>query len=364
MFVGSLLLFKLFKRDSFNISSLTKWYWLFIGFAVFNHVLFSVDQSLSGMMLLRILVIGVLMWGIYNAVYKYNLEKYLVLGFSAALIMNMLILIKVIPVWFDVYFEERFCGTVGNANVYANMIMVALVVIISYVREFKNYGIIFLAAIPSGFFLIFSTGSRAGILVAIMLLIYLIFQLTRSGMNLLRYQLGKRGMILSRNMTFAFLAIVFFVLFKLDLVRDTIPTTARIFCERFSEFWEFTQGGEGDKSTQFRYDYAKEALGLFLEKPLAGIGIDNFKSLNIGYAHNNYLELLADLGIVGFILYYLGLYTFFRKIQKSKHIMKNLFLFFLLLRLVADLTIVSYYLRTIFVTFVFIEAMLDRNARV
>ena len=49
---------------------------------------------------------------------------------------------------------------------------------------------------------------------------------------------------------------------------------------------------------------------MFYEKPILGYGINNFVSKigqRIGvwtYAHNNYYEILADLGIVGFLIYY------------------------------------------------------------
>ena len=61
-----------------------------------------------------------------------------------------------------------------------------------------------------------------------------------------------------------------------------------------------------DKSTLDRMlliQYAKET---FLENPILGVGLDAFRYINpIGrYAHNNYMELLACLGIVGTLLYY------------------------------------------------------------
>ena len=66
-----------------------------------------------------------------------------------------------------------------------------------------------------------------------------------------------------------------------------------------------------DKSISDREYLSAIALQLFKQKPVLGWGCDNVRSylISIGfrlevYAHNNYLELLADYGIIGFVLYY------------------------------------------------------------
>lgn len=53
----------------------------------------------------------------------------------------------------------------------------------------------------------------------------------------------------------------------------------------------------------------KKGIELFLERPILGWGVEGFKvASRIGlYAHSNYVELLADYGIVGFLLYYSNL---------------------------------------------------------
>lgn len=57
--------------------------------------------------------------------------------------------------------------------------------------------------------------------------------------------------------------------------------------------------------------YRQKAWEVFLQNPILGAGIDNFSSyleaINYShavYAHNNFLELLADGGIIGFLVYY------------------------------------------------------------
>ncbi|MGH7866088.1 MAG: O-antigen ligase family protein [Candidatus Dormibacteraceae bacterium] len=55
-----------------------------------------------------------------------------------------------------------------------------------------------------------------------------------------------------------------------------------------------------------RYNMVQKALSLWEEAPLLGNGVDAFHSLSgyQTYAHNNYVELLCDLGLVGVFLFY------------------------------------------------------------
>ncbi|WP_415980149.1 O-antigen ligase family protein [Faecalicoccus pleomorphus] len=61
-----------------------------------------------------------------------------------------------------------------------------------------------------------------------------------------------------------------------------------------------------DASVRGRAMLRETAWETFLQHPLYGVGYYSFMYFNsLGYyAHNNYLEILADLGIIGFAIYY------------------------------------------------------------
>ena len=68
----------------------------------------------------------------------------------------------------------------------------------------------------------------------------------------------------------------------------------------------FTGEGASDESVRRRMKYISLGLHQFLQTPILGIGIGN-SALLIGrasYLHNNYVELLACGGVVGFLIYY------------------------------------------------------------
>lgn len=64
------------------------------------------------------------------------------------------------------------------------------------------------------------------------------------------------------------------------------------------------------QSDQTRWIYVRMGLEGWLQKPILGHGLDTFKYHNqqltgaFHYAHNNFVEMLYDFGLVGFILYY------------------------------------------------------------
>ena len=106
--------------------------------------------------------------------------------------------------------------------------------------------------------------------------------------------------------------------------------------------------GEVDSSAQLRDEYIIDAIRAWREKPLLGHGLNCYRTVNkvkLGmYAHNNYVELLADLGIVGTAIYYSAYaYCLTRLLKvKQKSSMIWLFLVFGCIFLVMDYGHVSY----------------------
>ena len=79
-----------------------------------------------------------------------------------------------------------------------------------------------------------------------------------------------------------------------------------------------------DLSTLSRFSFLKDAYSTFLKHPFIGVGIDSFKyfnTLQFSWAECNYLEILADLGVLGFTIYYIPhikIMSRFIKLKKRK----------------------------------------------
>jgi len=56
-------------------------------------------------------------------------------------------------------------------------------------------------------------------------------------------------------------------------------------------------------SLSARMNYWKDALRIIIQYPLSGLGIGNFNLIESRYAHNSYLQLCAEIGILGLICF-------------------------------------------------------------
>jgi len=87
-------------------------------------------------------------------------------------------------------------------------------------------------------------------------------------------------------------------------------STVGVRIENLLSFVTGSKTGAVDSSTIIRAAMMEYGIGWFLENPILGYGIDNFRYLWSGvagyetYAHSNYVDLLVGVGIVGTIIYY------------------------------------------------------------
>ncbi|MBT6447807.1 MAG: hypothetical protein HOK38_03565 [Flavobacteriaceae bacterium] len=109
-----------------------------------------------------------------------------------------------------------------------------------------------------------------------------------------------------------------------------------------------------DSSLQQRIRYIKATLSSFTQYPIFGVGIGNWEIVSLKYenpdmtnfvvpyhAHNDYLEILAETGVPGFLIYF-GLiflvgYLLLKKILTNNNIAESTFLIFLFIWLLIHL---------------------------
>lgn len=72
----------------------------------------------------------------------------------------------------------------------------------------------------------------------------------------------------------------------------------------------FQKGGKADSSALLRARYIQVGVSAWKKSPIIGYGINNYRVINLRetghftYSHNNYVEILVGIGLIGFILYY------------------------------------------------------------
>ena len=111
--------------------------------------------------------------------------------------------------------------------------------------------------------------------------------------------------------------------------------------------------GRQDNSYLERKFYINEGIELFKQKPILGHGGNNFYSYmklieyrHAAYSHNNYIELLSTLGIIGFIIYYSFicyiLFSLYNNYKKCNNKLILIMLIFVFLQLLMDYGMVSF----------------------
>lgn len=110
----------------------------------------------------------------------------------------------------------------------------------------------------------------------------------------------------------------------------------------------------GNSSDNLRAELIRYGLELFAENPLFGYGLNNYRLFHWSgvYSHNNYIEVLVSLGIVGFIVYYLifvkSITTLFRK-RRYLNPIHFLLIFSIISSFIFDYGMVQFYSKDIWI---------------
>ena len=101
----------------------------------------------------------------------------------------------------------------------------------------------------------------------------------------------------------------------------------------------------GDSSTLSRMSFIETGWRLFMDKMFVGYGVNNFAYVSgFGmYSHNNFIEILVGLGLVGFVLYYSMYLTAFKNISKEKTNEGKLLFVIFVVRAVLEMAMVTYF---------------------
>ena len=238
------------------------------------------------------------------------------------------------------FFETNAPGTSGYGvvvSLYFNSIahMLAIGIFMTYYlfkSEKKKRYLLFIAVF---YYIIFLTGSRKGLLFPIVSIIGIEILDKRISINKILKFLIFLGIICS---------IVLIVLNSNERMK-----------ERFSDmFLSLIGENVGDKSVEEREFFRETAKELFIHNPLTGIGAGCFAAYmeqinysHVAYCHNNFLELLSTLGIVGFIIYYMIYYLIIKTSIyniRQKRILDMIIPFvFIIVFAIFEYGIVSYY---------------------
>lgn len=156
------------------------------------------------------------------------------------------------------------------------------------------------------FFVILVTGSISNLLVFSVVSIFLIIYLAKGKAKLWVVL----GIVLAAAIAFGLLQLPFMSYFN-TRITNMINSM-------------FSKGDSVDNSFVDRFNLALYGLRLFISKPIFGYGYDQVQYFTWGknaFSHNNFVELLASFGIVGFVFFEaLLIYPIIKGVRKNNEI--------------------------------------------
>lgn len=191
----------------------------------------------------------------------------------------------------------RAAGFISPDPNFTAMRMTALLPLVYYWAKTtrKIPGLLLMGGLFITLLAIISTGSRAGILAGIITLLIISF-----------YELKKKG---SKKLLIAFIMLFILGIFLTSIIA---PGPLQSGFVRFENLIGVIKGKElPDGSVSERYALLVGGARMFLDNYIFGVGLGNFQEHSIEYgsnlkheSHNTYIEILAELGLVGAAIFF------------------------------------------------------------
>ena len=243
---------------------------------------------------------------------------------------------------------NRAGNQIGNVNLVAMQITYSLICLFMLYKQGVNRGKYLFIGIVMSIAILF-TGSRKGIISIILFIFFIMFF-----KNINNITKSTRNIIIS----LVIIVVVLIVVMNNDFLYTVLGS-------RIEEVINLFLGNNvTERSLNNRNDMIKLGLEWFRYRPFLGYGIDTYKVIYNSfysidyYAHNNYIEILVDMGILGILCFYSRYIVYLIKIMKIK-IYKNKYacmLFsFLLVQLFIDIAAVTYEYRLLLIMLTIVD---------
>lgn len=336
MLFASMLLWIGRRAEKVTIPYNTIWYALFTAYAAASGLWSSYINAGMASYFLRMVVIVAMITSISIYVDKpEDLERIIKLYIFSMLVI---VLMEFTTVPFDKWFE----GSLGSHFSGSNPNGVAFLVFCAELMAFYEF---------------YSRGKKRYILLVAIFLLFVILSSSRKATfaSIAGPILFVLLLTYKKNYFFNIITIVTvatLIIFFIMTDENAYNAIGRRFASMF-DFW-FNDDHKSDNSLYMRSYYIELAKKMFAESPLFGKGmgnfakiIDNVYSLDGVYSHNNFWQILSELGLVGFLIYYSMYFVMIVRLAKGAFINKSrinmLFLTFMILLVVLETGLVTYH---------------------
>jgi len=308
---------------------------LLFSFYCFLTSFWAIDPSLSINKSITLFVLSIFLVIAYNFFIRIDKGEEILLKIVmwAGIIFSIYVIMYYgISEYFTKLIQGKRIGTeINNVNSIGMQVSVSIVIAI-FLGIYDNKKRYFLLAIIP-LIVSLGTGSRK-VIIALIIGLILIFLLKKE-------KSFNTKKILKSFLVFIFLIGIFICVLQLPIFSGIL--------DRFESMVNgFTGQGEVDNSTEIRILFIRIGIEQFFKNPILGIGIGNsghITSQEMGwstYLHNNFVELLATTGIIGFSIFIYLLCSLFKYV-KAKNNYAIISFIILIISVILDYGKVSYY---------------------
>jgi len=317
----------------------------YLTFSIFSllSVLWAYDVDLVLSFSSRLIVIIINLYVLFILLHQYNLKQTFLIGIIIGATYNYLLAFNIIGVSYETYEFGRFIGSVGNPNKLSKVMLLSIFASIMLLVIKDRKGIVKLLLSLNLFlalYVIFMTTSKQAIILAP---IFIVFSSKIKDLQILNIILYISVILVMTYMSLKFIPI------------EEISSNYEHLVYRVNKFTDTLSGIDDGASTTDRKSLLLNGLELFYKHPIFGVGMNNFRLFMGKYAHNNYLELLVGVGLVGFYMFY-SLYSIVlkkvRNMKGSKS--KRIFYSMIFIMLILDMVTVTYLDKLLLFTLLFI----------
>jgi len=266
------------------------WFLLFIFSSLFSYVV-AIDRSLVMVRLITVTLNFFVCISIVNLVdSKEHLEKIM-----KAFIIGSLLSIIYLYFYSEIFSGRRIGTELANVNMLALIYGISLIFSYYFFSIYRKWIYLIKMIIFSGF--VFLTGSRKGLIAPLLFFMIYTFFINSNKV---------KGLLKSLMLSLFLGGIIVYVILNNAFLYNLIGY-------RFDYLFMYLTGGPTiDQSAQLREIMINVGFEAFLKRPLWGYGLGNSQLLllkaGLGwdtYSHNNLIELLISVGLLGTSFFYL-----------------------------------------------------------
>ncbi len=220
----------------------------------------------------------------------------------------------------------RFGAEINQENIFGMYNATTVLVAFYYFLYKRKFKIFHAVAAAGSFVFAMSSGSRKALLMILGGALIMVYK---------KYGWKKLYKIVA---VVAILAVIFSAVMKLPMF-ETISS-------RMESVTEVVTGeGQGDTSARKRLSMIVEGWDVFKDRVVIGFGANNYKNVTRfrTYSHNNFIEILVNFGLFGFVLYYLIYFYGFKNLWKAKNDAGKALFSIFFVRFAMEIAMVTYY---------------------